>query len=74
MTEVAIYDAYLNGEVYEWRVDNENCGGSGYIIVNEKDEEYMRNDARRAVVSIAEKNLEKAAKEQSVDSFPILAA
>jgi len=74
VAEVAIYNAYLEGEVYEWRVDNEDCGCGGYIVVNKKDEESIRDEARTAVMSIAEKNLEKAEKEQTIDSFPTLAA
>jgi len=50
--EVRIYDAYLRGQVYWYRVENaegevvDSCGG--FLVVDESDMEAMREEARFA--------------------------
>jgi hypothetical protein len=58
--EVEAYNAYLQGEVYGWRVTEEQTCDFGYIhskvvddcwgylIVSEKDMEYLRDEAKAA--------------------------
>jgi hypothetical protein len=53
VSEVAQYDAYLHGSVFGYTVTNIATGievGScwGYLVVDEKDMEYLRSEARAA--------------------------
>lgn len=66
--EIAIYDAYLRGEVYGWEVvdpETEETLDScwGYIITSREDETYMENEARNSAKFHIDRRLEAAARE-----------